>query len=279
MSNQPGTPEELQRGTAALVIAQAIRNDIQAGRLAHGRQLPGTRALAQTWNTSVATINRAMAMLAEEGLVINRARSSRIVHNPAGSADKQGPRVILIGGYAGSGKTELGRIVARQTGWAILDKDTTTRAVVEAALEHLGHSRHDRESETYLTAIRPAEYEALMAALDENLQCGSSVVVTAPFIKELSNEAWCDRLSAAVAAHNGILRVVWVHCDPITMLTYIRRRGAARDDYKLANWNKYAENLDAAFEPKIAYARVDNSAGARPLQEQAKNLLNEMAQI
>ena len=279
MSNQPGTPEELQRGTAALVIAQAIRNDIQAGRLVHGRQLPGTRALAQTWNTSVATINRAMAMLAEEGLVINRARSSRIVHNPAGSAGKQGPRVILIGGYAGSGKTELGRIMARQTGWAILDKDTTTRAVVEAALEHLGHSRHDRESETYLTAIRPAEYEALMAALDENLQCGSSVVVTAPFIKELSDEAWCDRLSATIAAYNGTLRVVWVHCDPITMLTYIRRRGAARDDYKLANWSKYVENLDAAFEPKIQHARFDNSAGARPLQEQAKDLLNEMAEM
>ncbi|GIJ22375.1 GntR family transcriptional regulator [Micromonospora lutea] len=279
MTDQPRPPEELQRGTAALVIAQAIRNDIQAGRLAHGRQLPGTRSLAQTWNTSVATINRAMALLAEEGLVVNRARSSRIVHNPVGAADKQGSRVILIGGYAGSGKTELGRIIARQTGWAILDKDTTTRAVVEAALEHLGHSPHDRESETYLTAIRPAEYEALMAALDENLQCGSSVVVTAPFIKELSDEAWCDRLSATIAAHNGTLRVVWVHCDPITMLTYIRRRGAARDDYKLANWNKYVENLDAAFKPKIPYARVDNSAGARPLQEQAKDLLNEMAEL
>ncbi|RUL90965.1 GntR family transcriptional regulator [Verrucosispora sp. FIM060022] len=278
MTDQPRPPEELQRGTAALVIAQAIRNDIQAGRLAHGRQLPGTRSLAQTWNTSVATINRAMALLAEEGLVVNRARSSRIVHNPAGAADRQGPRVILIGGYAGSGKTELGRIIARQTGWAILDKDTTTRAVVEAALEHLGHSPHDRESETYLAVIRPAEYEALMAALDENLQCGSSVVVTAPFIKELSDEAWCDRLSATVAAYNGILRVVWVHCDPITMLTYIRRRGAARDDYKLANWNEYIGRLDAAFTPKIAHIRVDNSAGARPLQEQAKDLLSEMAE-
>ncbi|MFJ6200221.1 GntR family transcriptional regulator [Micromonospora sp. NPDC092111] len=270
-------PEELQRGTAALVIARAIRNDIESGRLAHGRQLPGTRSLAESWNTSVATINRAMGMLADEGLVINRARSSRIVHYPAGATDRRGPRVILIGGYPGSGKTELGRIVSRQTGWAILDKDTTTRPVVEAALERLGNSPHDRESETYMTAIRPAEYEALMATLAENLQCGSSVVVTAPFLRELSDEAWCGRLAATVAAYNGTLQVVWVYCDALTMHTYIRRRGAARDDYKLAKWDDYADGVDFAFAPKIPHVRIDNSAGARPLQDQAKELLSTVA--
>ncbi|BCJ64612.1 AAA family ATPase [Polymorphospora rubra] len=277
MTTQPDPRDELQRGTSALVIAQTIRNDIQSGRLAHGRQLPGTRALAESWNTSVATINRAMGILAEEGLVINRARSSRIVHNPAGAPSKAGPRIILIGGYPGSGKTELGRIIARQTGWAILDKDTTTRPVVEAALERLGQSPHDRESETYLTAIRPAEYEALIAALTENLQCGVSVIVTAPFVKELRDEAWCDRLAATVTTHGGTLQVIWVRCDPDTMHTYIRRRGAARDDYKLAHWTKYVKGLEFVFEPRIPYVSVDNSAGARPLQEQAKGLLSEMA--
>ncbi|RZT82525.1 regulatory GntR family protein [Micromonospora violae] len=279
MTTQPEPGDALQRGTSALVIAQAIRNDIQAGRLAHGRQLPGTRALAESWGTSVATINRAMSILAEEGLVINRARSSRIVHNPEVSADKTGSRVILIGGYAGSGKTELGRIIARQAGWAILDKDTTTRPVVEAALERLGQSPHDRESETYLTAIRPAEYEALLATMTENLQCGSSVIVTAPFIMELREKAWCDRLAATVAAYNGRLQVVWVRCDSETMQMYIRRRGAARDDYKIANWAEYVSRLDLAFEPKIPHAIVDNSAGARPLQDQARELLSKFTSL
>jgi len=218
-----------------------------------------------------------MAILAEEGLVINRARSSRIVHNPDQASEKTEPRVILIGGYAGSGKTELGRILARQTGWAILDKDTTTRPVVEAALERLGQSPHDRESETYLTVVRPAEYEALIAALTENLECGVSVIVTAPFIKELQDEAWCNRLAATVEEHNGKLQVVWVYCDPDTMQTYIRRRGAARDEYKLANWAAYLSGVDLNFKPKIPHLSIDNSAGARPLQEQAKELLEEMA--
>ncbi|MEU7776234.1 GntR family transcriptional regulator [Micromonospora taraxaci] len=268
--------DELQRGTSALVIAQSVRNDIQAGRLAHGQQLPGTRALADAWGTSVATINRAMGILAEEGLVINRARSSRLVHNPAAPASSRQPRVVLIGGYAGSGKTELGRIIACHTGWAILDKDTTTRPVVEAALERLGQSPHDRESETYLTVIRPAEYEALMTTMVENLQCGSSMVVTAPFIRELSDQAWCDRLAATVTSHGGHLEVVWVRCDADTMRSYIRHRGAARDAYKLANWAKYIGGIDLRFAPLLPYSVVDNSAGAAPLQDQATEILKRV---
>ena len=36
------------------------------------------------------------------------------------------------------------------TGWPMLDKDTMTRPVVEAALEITGQPPNDRESETYL---------------------------------------------------------------------------------------------------------------------------------
>jgi dephospho-CoA kinase len=75
--------------------------------------------------------------------------------------------VIFIGGYAGSGKTEFGRILARHTGWPILDKDTTTRPVVELALEVLGRPGYDRESADYLSRIRPREYEALIATATE----------------------------------------------------------------------------------------------------------------
>lgn len=275
----PGDPQRLQKGTAALVVARNIRADIEAGRLTHGTQLPSTRALAQEWSTSVATITRAMAMLADEGLVLNRDRSSRIVNYPTKATDGK-PRtttnVILIGGYAGSGKTELGRILARQIGWAILDKDTTTRPVVEAALESLGESPNDRESELYLSVIRPAEYDALIAGLIENVQCGNSMIVTAPFIRELADAAWCERLSANLASLDAELHVVWVACDAETMRTYIKHRGAARDAAKLAAWSEYLASIDLDFRPAIRHRIVDNSADSRPLQQQAGELLNEV---
>lgn len=267
-------PEALQRGTSALVIAQAIRNDICSGKLPHGKQLPSTRDLAAEWDTSVATINRAMGILADEGLVLNRARSSRIVnYPPPAQAARKRPRVIVIGGYAGSGKTELGRIITRHTGWAILDKDTTTRPVVEAALEQLGTSPHDRESETYLSVIRPAEYEALISTLVENLECGASVVVTAPFVRELRDQAWCERLSAKVNDLGGDLQTIWVRCDADSMRSYIRRRGAARDMAKLAAWDDYLAGVDLEYQPALLHHVIDNSVGSRPLQDQAVELL------
>lgn len=275
-------PQPLQRGTAALVIARNIRADIEAGRLVHGVQLPSTRTLAQEWSTSVATIARAMAILADEGLIVNRDRSSRLVNYPnatSGGASDNTPNVVLIGGYAGSGKTELGRILARQTGWAILDKDTTTRPVVEAALESLGNSPNDRESDLYLTVIRPAEYESLIAALTENVQCGNSAVVTAPFVRELADEAWCQRLAANLASIGAALHIVWVRCDAETMRTYIKHRGAARDAAKLAAWDKYVASIDLDFQPAIPYRTVDNSADSRPLQQQAAELLGEVIRV
>lgn len=276
----PAEPQELQRGTSALVIARHIRNDIESGKLHHEQQLPSTRTLAEAWGTSVATINRAMSMLAEEGLVLNRARSSRLVNYPNPSANESSEQrrstVILIGGYPGSGKTELGRILARKTNWSILDKDTTTRAVVEAALEALGRSPHDRESDFYLKVIRPAEYESLMATMAENVQCGNSTIVTVPFIRELNDQAWCDRLAASLSSQGADLSVVWVRCDVDTMRSYIRHRGAARDATKHADWDRYAGTVDPDFTPAIAHEVIDNSADSAPLQQQAAALLNRV---
>lgn len=261
-------------------VARNLRNEIEAGRLAHGSALPSTRKLAEEWGVSVFTISEAMKVLASEGLVINESRSKRIVNAPdqmrRPEVRPQRPRVVLIGGYPGSGKTELGRILARETGWPMLDKDTLTRPVVEAALEILGQSPHDRESRAYLTKIRPREYEALQDAAGENVQCGSSVIVTAPFIHEFGDAAWMARSRAFYETARAITIVVWVYCDADTMLTYVRRRGAARDAFKLSDWPSYLGTIKLDFRPVAAHVVVDNCASSRPLQVQAKELVKNI---
>ncbi|MCE7009339.1 ATP-binding protein [Kibdelosporangium philippinense] len=193
------------------------------------------------------------------------------------SATPTVPQVVLIGGYAGSGKTELGRILARRSHWPMLDKDTTTRPVVEAALEQLGVAPSDRESDVYLNVIRPTEYEALMSTMSENVACGNSAIVTAPFIRELSDRAWCERTAASISSLNAELHVVWVRCDEPTMKTYIKQRGAARDSNKLSNWDQYIASVDLNFTPAIEHTVIDNSADASPLQDQAIELLRQLA--
>jgi len=256
-------------------LAHHLRTEIEAGRLTHRAPLPTSKELAKQYDTSPATVSRAMDILAAEGLIIGKPRAGRIVNYPppAERSAPSRPTVLLIGGYAGSGKTELGRILARRTHWPMLDKDTTTRPVVEQALELLGESPHDRESKLYRESIRPAEYDALIAGMIENVECGTSAIVTAPFSLELADRTWCDRTAANLARLGADLHVIWVRTDAESMRRYIRHRGAARDAAKLANWEGYLSGLNLVFEPAIDHTIINNSADARPLQEQAEQLL------
>jgi DNA-binding transcriptional regulator YhcF (GntR family) len=261
-------------------VARNIRNDIAAGVLRHGQPLPPTRELAAQWGVSPFTITEAMKILAAQNLVISKARANRVINAPdqvyRNEVRTKAPQVVLIGGYAGSGKTELGRIMARETGWPILDKDTLTRPVVEYALQTIGHSPNDRESDEYLTLIRPREYEALEAAAMENVQCGNSTIVTAPFIREFRDEAWLSRMRGTCESMHAEMTVVWLYCDAPTMLTYVRRRGAARDAAKLDDWDRYLSSIDLDFRPVGPHAVIDNCASDEPIQAQAKDLLKSI---
>lgn len=263
-------------------VARNIRNQIAAGELRDGEALPSTRDLAEQWGVSVFTINEAMKVLIAEDLIVSKPRAGRVVNAPDQALHREirsaAPQVLLVGGYAGSGKTELGRILARETGWPMLDKDTLTRPVVEAALEILGCSPHDRESDAYLTKIRPREYESLINTMTENVKCGSSAIVTAPFIREFKDSAWISRIEATCADMGATVSVVWVYCDAETMHTYIRHRGAARDTFKLDNWPSYVDSIDLAFRPPVPHVTIDNSASGEPLQTQARKLVSQVVE-
>ncbi|QWF79998.1 GntR family transcriptional regulator [Amycolatopsis sp. CA-230715] len=261
-------------------VARLIWNDIEAGVLRDGQNLPSTRELAEEWQVSPFTISEAMDVLIKEGLVVSKPRAGRVVNAPEqatrpSSRDAE-PNILLIGGYAGSGKTELGRVLARETGWPMLDKDTMTRPVVEAALEMVGKSPNDRDSEFYLEKIRPREYEAVVAALTENLQCGNSAIVTAPFVREFSDSSWLDKIQTACSDAGAKLTLVWVYCDAASMHTYVRHRGAARDAAKLEDWNKWVSGLNLDFRPVIPHVVIDNSASSEPLREQGRRLVAEL---
>ena len=274
------TPPPTRSDPLHLQVARNVRNKIEAGALRDGEALPSTREMADQWDVSVYTINEAMKVLAREGLIVAKDRANRTVHYPQGNRHEQArpdrPRAVLIGGFPGSGKTELGRILARLTGWPILDKDTLTRPVVEAALEILGRSPHDRESDAYLEKIRPREYESLMSAALENLECGNSVILTAPFIREFRDDAWITRTEAQMQALGAVTSFAWIYCDESTMHTYMRHRGAARDASKLADWNAYLASIDLNLRPPVPHFLLDNSASSTPLQSQAKDMVKKL---
>lgn len=185
--------------------------------------------------------------------------------------------VALIGGFAGSGKSEFARFLSGVTGWTILDKDTITRSLVEALLSALGADVNDRHSATYQTQARPHEYRCLLDAAGENLSCGVSTVLTAPFLREFADPAWLKRTENMCARFGAKMCVVWVKCDVESMHDYLRYRGAARDSWKLTNWDEYLATIDPDFAPDFPHYTVDNNLNAAvALVDQAREVASRM---
>lgn len=184
-----------------------------------------------------------------------------------------GPGLTLVAGYAGSGKTEFGRFLSTITGWVLLDKDALTRPLTETLLVSLGGEPDDRHTDLYRQRVRPSEYRCLLAAALDNLDCGLSTVVTAPFLVEISDECWLKRLANHCKARSVSLTVVWMHSDLESMHDYLSFRGAARDTWKLSCWDDYARSIDLDLRPRCAHITVDNSFNsATSLADQARDL-------
>lgn len=80
------TSSQRSAASAYMRIAQAIRNDIEAGRLRDGQRLPSTRELATQWKASQLTITKAMEQLAADGYISSKDRSGRVVTTPTALA-------------------------------------------------------------------------------------------------------------------------------------------------------------------------------------------------
>ncbi|WP_243742379.1 AAA family ATPase [Actinorugispora endophytica] len=199
-------------------------------------------------------------------------------HRQAGGDLTGSPLLVIIGGYAGSGKSEFGRFLSQLTGWPVLDKDPVTRPLVEQLLIALGSDAHDRHTDLYWTKVRPLEYRCLLEAAYANLDCGISTVLTAPFIAELTDPGWMRRMANRFEARGVKVSVVWIDCDLETMREYIGFRSAARDSWKLQNWEDYAATVDIGLRPAVPHLVVDNRMGsAVSLTDQVQRMLGAVS--
>ena len=184
-------------------------------------------------------------------------------------------KLILIGGFPGSGKTHIGRILAKNVQAVFLDKDTISRFFTEALLGYLGCEPSDRESDLYIEKVRNHEYSTMMKLAMENLEVGNSVICSAPFILEFQSDKWVKDCSFDSSRMNAKLVAIWVHVDEITANERLIHRGAIRDNWKLGNWSAYTEQRphvipDFAFDCYL----IDNSSDQKePLNKQVEDFI------
>ncbi len=71
-----------------LQIAETIRRRVASGELQPGDKLPPMRIMAQDWNCTPGTANRAYQILTQEGLVVGqRGKGTIVAQSPVQSQD------------------------------------------------------------------------------------------------------------------------------------------------------------------------------------------------
>lgn len=156
------------------------------------------------------------------------------------------PRIVLMGGFAGVGKTYIGRQMAKGNA-AFLDKDTLCNDFTSAMLKTAGLPDSDRESAFYMTEVRPLEYKTLMQTAYQTLAASrKSVICVAPFISEFANTEWLQEQEYTAFNLLAHIDFVWVHADHDTIKTRLINRGLDRDAYKLAHWQDHQSGMHRA---------------------------------
>lgn len=154
--------------------------------------------------------------------------------------------VLVVAGAAGSGKTTLGRELARSFGVPLLDLDTLTNPLLDE-LDSIMGGPHWNSAGPHSERIRAGRYAVLLAAARDLVEIGQRPVLIAPFTRELAAGAEWDRLVSSVAPAATMV----VHVDGSPELLARRRaaRGAARDARR---------PMDAPAEkPLVPHLRVD----------------------
>lgn len=153
--------------------------------------------------------------------------------------------LVFVVGVAGSGKSTIGKKIAKRLHFVYLDKDTIAQPFVEA----LNPIKNDRESAFYLNKIRPLEYQVLLDVVEENITLGQSVVVSAPFGEEVLDSEWIEREIFYRRQLKVQVKIIWVKVDPYTEFKRLSIRKEARDQWKLDHWAQYQQQR-STFEVK-----------------------------
>ena len=161
----------------------------------------------------------------------------------------------IVCGSPGSGKSTYARQLAAVRHATLLDIDTVTERLVRVALVQSGHSQDDRDSGYFKQSFRQPIYETLFDIARENLPF-QDVVIVGPFTKEIKDPDWPSRLHQLL---DSLIEVHYVQCAAEIRRHRLARRGSARDQAKLNDWENYIQYYGDESPPVFEHVLVDGS--------------------
>lgn len=155
--------------------------------------------------------------------------------------------LIFLGGEAGVGKSiSAKKIRDRLNNCIVIDKDESTSILAEALLESYGQHKGDRESEIYLSKVKPLEYKQLVDIIWGGIS-NTSMIVTAPYFDLFIDDEWLDAMKDIGDFHKAKVSFIFMTRCPSEIQSGLVARGEYRDKWKIYNYSRYRKNTDVAI--------------------------------
>ena len=152
-------------------------------------------------------------------------------------------RMILVSSPPACGKTYISKQLATNLKHVVyLDKDTLIP--LSKQIFRVAKKPYDRSSDFFEEQIRDYEYEVILDLAFEALAYADTVLINAPFAREIRNPDYIANLRAKLAAQDAVLTIIWVVTSPEVCHARMLRRASDRDTSKIKNWDEYVKTLD-----------------------------------
>lgn len=161
--------------------------------------------------------------------------------------------LIVVCGNAGTGKTTWAKALARSLGAALLDIDTVSEALVEAAQAELGRDPKDRDSADYKRVFREPIHETLFALAREAY---GACVLVAPFTRERDRDDFLDFLEAKLHRRP---EVHYFFTSELVRRERLIARNHPRDTRKFRDYSAYSQLGSGGVPPAYPHRWFDTS--------------------
>ena len=147
-------------------------------------------------------------------------------------------KLLLVTSPPACGKTFISKQLAKRLAHVVyLDKDTLI--VLSKQIFAVAGQPYNRSSDFFEENIRNYEYECIVDLALEALDYDDTVLINAPFTREIRDVEYINNLKAKLEEKGATLEIIWVQTSPDIVHQRMIARNSDRDTWKLEHWDEY----------------------------------------
>ena len=152
-----------------------------------------------------------------------------------------------------------------------MDKDTLI--VLSKKIFEVANQEYNRSSDFFEENIRNPEYDAIVDLALEALDYNDTVLINAPFTREIRDEEYLTNLREKLAEKGAELAVVWVHTDVEVCHQRMIERNSDRDTWKLEHWDEYVATQNYNPPTNIKELIIFNNSSQEEFEASIKKMV------